>query len=240
MAMAVLEVIQRVANAIGITEPTTAVANTADEVVQLVELLNQEGRQLSTRYDWNALVFEGSFTTVATESQGTLASIIGATQELRYIVNETIWDRTAAVPIVGPQSKKVWQGMKSLSLTGPYSEYRIRGNKIIFNPVPPAGHSCFFEYISKMWCTNAAGSTYSRNVVADTDLFLLDDEIICAGLEWRWLRKKGLSYAEEFASYEAMVAMAMMRDGTKSTVSMDNYDRPKRGIFVPVGSWNLP
>ena len=239
MAMAVLEVLQRVANAIGITEPTTGVANTTDEIVQLVELLNQEGRQLSTRYDWNALVFEGNFTTVATESKGTLATIIGATQELRYIVNETIWDRTSAVPIIGPQSKKVWQGMKSLSLTGPYSQYRIRGNTIIFNPVPPAGHTCYFEYVSKMWCTDSTGVTYRRNLVADTDLFLLDDELVCAGLEWRWLRKQGLSYAEEFSSYEAMVAMAMMRDGTKPTVSMDNYDNHRRGIFVPIGSWPL-
>ena len=145
MVMAVLEVIQRVANAVGLTTPTTAVASTVDEVVQLVELLNQEGPPPPPPPHWQSMVFEGSFTTVATESQGTLATIIGATQELRYIVNETIWDRTAAVPIIGPQSKKVWQGMKSLSLTGPYSEYRIRGNTIIFNPVPPAGHSCFFE-----------------------------------------------------------------------------------------------
>jgi hypothetical protein len=169
-----------------------------------------------------------------------LATIIGATQELRYIVNETIWDRTAAVPIIGPQNKKVWQGMKSLSLTGPYSEYRIRGNKIIFNPVPPAGHSCFFEYVSKMWCTDSGGTTFRRNIAADADLLLLDDELVCAGLEWRWLRKKGLSYAEEFASYEAMVTMAMGRDSTKPVISMDNLDHKRRGIFVPVGSWPLP
>ena len=110
MAMAVLEVIQRVANAVGLTTPTTAVASTVDEVVQLVELLNQEGRQLSTRYDWQSLVFEGNFTTVATESQGTLATIIGATQELRYIVNETIWDRTAAVLSLAHRARRYGRG----------------------------------------------------------------------------------------------------------------------------------
>jgi hypothetical protein len=238
--MAVLEIIQRVANAVGITKPTAVIGSTVDEVVQILELFNQEGRQLSTRWGWQALSFEGTFTTVAAESQGTLATIIGATQELRYIVNETIWDRTAAVPIVGPLSKKVWQGYKSLSLRGPYSQYRIKGDQIIFLPAPPAGHSCYFEYVSKMWLTDSGGTNYRRNVVADTDLPLLDDEILCAGLEWRWLRKKGLSYAEEFANYEAMVAMAIGRDGTKPVVSMDNVrERPTRGLYVPIGSWPL-
>jgi hypothetical protein len=61
-----------------------------------------------------------------------------------------------------------------------------------------------------------------------------------AGLEWRWLRKKGLSYAEEFASYEQLVAQAIGRDGTKATLSMDAEPKKVRpGTFVPVGSWNL-
>ena len=89
MGMNVLEVIQRATNALGIPEPTTAVANTQDAVVQLVELLNQEGRSLSSRHDWQNLTYEVSFTTAATESQGTLASIIGATQELRKIPPQT-------------------------------------------------------------------------------------------------------------------------------------------------------
>lgn len=238
--MNVLEVIQRACNAIGIEEPTQAVASTETDIVQLVELLNQEGRSLSTRHDWQNLTFEASFTTVATESQGTLASIIGATQELRKVVNDTIWNRTQQQPICGPLSKSRRQAYKALALTGPYSEYFIRGNTLRFYPVPTAGETCYFEYISSNWCTDSTGATYRRNVAADTDLFLLDDEIILAGIEWRWLRKKGLSYAEEFASYEALVKLATDRDGTKRVLKMDEpSDRVRAGTFVSIGSWPL-
>lgn len=240
MGMSVLEVIQRATNALGIPEPSTAYANTQDDVVQLVELLNQEGRSLSSRHDWQNLTYEVSFTTVATESQGTLASIIGATQDLRKIVNDTIWNRTQQVPICGPLSREMWQARKAMAWTGPYSEYRIRGNTLRFDPVPTAGETCYFEYVSSMWCTDSTGVTYRRNVAADTDVFLLDDEIILAGLEWRFLRKKGLSYAEEFASYETLVQQAIARDGTRPVLSMDgNHRRLKAGTFVPVGSWDL-
>lgn len=238
--MNALEIIQRFARAVGFPEPSAAVANQAEDVAQLVELLNQEGRSLSTRHDWQALSFEVSFTTVATESQGTLPSIIGATQQLRKVVNDTIWDRTTQIPICGPLTRQRWQAQKALALTGPYSEYRIRGNTLIFDPAPTAGHTCYFEYLSKCWCTDSTGATYRTNLGADTDLMLLDDEAMLAGLEWRWLRKKGLSYAEEFASYEGIVADLIARDGTKPMLAMDGEgSRPRAGVFVPIGSWNL-
>jgi hypothetical protein len=238
--MNVLDVVQRACNAIGIPEPSTAVASTEDDVVQLVELLNQEGRSLSGRHDWQNLSFEATFTTVATESQGTLASIISGTQTLRKIVNDTIWNRTQQRPVSGPLSRPRRQAYKALSLTGPYSEYYIRGNTLYFYPAPTAGESCYFEYVSSAWCTDSTGATYRRNVAADSDEFLLDDEVILAGLEWRWLRKKGLSYAEEFASYEALVSQAISRDGTRRVLNMgEPNDRVRAGTFVPIGSWPL-
>lgn len=239
--MNVLEVIQRFTNAVGIEEPSTAVANPASDVGQIVELLNQEGRSLSSRHSWQALSFEATFTTVATESQGTLTSIIGATQQLRRIINDTIWNRSTLTPICGPVSRQRWQAQKALGLTGPYSEYRIRGNELVLDPAPTAGHTCYFEYISKCWCTDVTGATYRANVAADTDVFLLDDEVVLAGLEWRWLRKKGLSYAEEFATYEGLVSDLIARDGTKPTLSMEGGGTVRGpGIYTPIGSWNLP
>lgn len=238
--MNVLEIVQRFTNAVGISEPSTAVANQAEDVAQIVELLNQEGRALSARHMWQALTYEASFTTVATESQGTLTTIIGATQQLRRIVNDTIWDRTSQVPILGPLSSQRWQAQKSSSLSGPYSEYRIRGNTLRFDPAPTAGHTCYFDYVSKCWCTDATGVTFRTNVAADTDLMILDDEVALAGLEWRWLRKKGLSYAEEFATYEGLVSDLINRDGTKAKLRMDERPNSRSpGVFVPVGSWPL-
>lgn len=239
--MNALEIVQRVTDALSIPQPTALVGVTQDSERQLLELLNQEGRLLSVRYDWQALTFEGNFTTVADESQGALTSIIGATQVLRKIVNETIWDRTAGIQITGPSSRQDWQVQKAIPTAGPYSQYRLRGNQLLLNPAPTAGHSAYFEYISRCWCTDLTGATYRRNIASDTDLVLLDDEAMCAGLEWRWLRKKGLSYAEEFANYEAIVAELMNSDGTKPRLAMD--DEPSRrtgGIIVPVGSWSLP
>lgn len=240
MGMNALEIIQRACNAIGIPEPSSAVTSTQDDVIQLVELLNQEGRQLSSAHDWSAMAGEGTFTTVASEDQGAISSFLTSGQELRKIVNDTIWNRTAQRPVFGPMSKQRIQAHKALALTGPYSEYFIGGGHLYFYPAPTAGEDCYFEYFHRMWATDSTGATYKRNVSADADIFLLDDELMLAGLEWRWLRKKGLSYAEEFATYQGLVNKAIANDGTKATLKMDGPDmRVRAGTFVPVGSWPL-
>jgi len=215
-----LEVIQRATKTVGIPTPNVALASTDVQVVQLVELLNNECRELGSRYPWQALTFEQTFTTVATQSQGTLASLLTGGRELRYIVNETIWNRTSREPVYGPRSGRTWQGYEAVSITSPYSEYRIRGNELLFLPAPTAGQTCAFEYVTRSTMTDSLGVTYRRNAVADTDLLLLDDEIILMGVVWRWRKAKGMEYAEDFASYERMVADAMARDGTKPTLSL--------------------
>lgn len=237
--MNALEIIQRAANAIGLPEPTIALASTDVQVIQLVELLNTEGRALSMRYGWQALTREATFTTVATESQGTIESIIGPDHKMRYIVQSTIWNRSLQQPVLGPQDVQNWQGYKAIGITGPASSYRIRGGELLFMPAPTAGETCAFEYVDRHWCTDDTGATFQSNLVADDDEVLLDDEIMLQGLQWRWRAAKKLDYTEDFVTYENMVADAMARDGTKPTLSLasgnNSYDPL---LVIPIGSWN--
>lgn len=232
--MNVLEVIQRAANDIGIPRPSVALASTDVQVIQLVEITNRECRELSSRYPWQELTFEQTFTTVAAESQGTLSTILTGGRELRYIVNETIWNRSTREPVYGPREGRTWQGYKAVNITSPYSEYRIRGNELLFLPAPTAGQTCAFEYVTRSTMTDSTGATYRRNAVADTDLFLLDDEIILLGVMWRWRKAKGMEYSEDFLSYERMVADAMSRNGTKRTLSLSGVHSFDDGIPMAI------
>lgn len=224
--MTLLELIQDVADLLGIPRPSTVVGSTDAGVRQLLQLANREGRELSSRYPWQALTVEATFTTVATESQGTLASIIGATQVLRSVVNDTLWNRTTGEPVCGPRDARTWQAYKSTTFTSPLSEYRIRGGYLLMLPAPTAGQTVALEYVSRCWLTDTTGATFRQAFAVDTDEVLLDHEIMRVGLEWRWLQRKGFEYAESFASYERLVADAMARDGTKATLSLggDSYD----------------
>ena len=84
------------------------------------------------------------------------------------------------------------------------------------------------------------GSEQRRAISNDEDEVLLDDEIVLAGIEWRWRKAKGLQYAEDFNAYERMVADAMNRDATKRTLSLANKRSTReRSIAISPGNWPL-
>jgi hypothetical protein len=232
-----ISMIQEVCGRIGIVKPNAVISNTDPQIIQLASIANGEGQDLARRYAWQILQKETSFTTVATQVQGAIGTIAPG---YRYIINDTIWNRSLRRPVFGPNSPQTWQQQKAFNINGPWNQFRIQNDNINFFPTPTAGQSCFFEYISKYWCTSQDGSASRTSWLADSDVGLLDEEIMQLGIIWRWKQTKGLQYAEDMASYERFVADATARDGGKQRLNLagsthDLYP----AILVPAGSWPL-
>jgi hypothetical protein len=225
-----LQLIQRVSKRIGLTVPNAAFTSTDLQTQQLVELANEEGQEQSSRYQWQALQREATFTTVAAELQTSIASI---TTGFGWIVNDTIWNRDLRRPVYGPDSLQDWQQQKAIQIAGPFNRYRIIQNSIHFYPVPAAGQTCAFEYISSQW-TTAGGTEYQ----SDNDTSVLDDTTMILGTIWRWKQAKGLTYAEDFNKYERRIAELLQRDAVKPKLNMSGamYDVVPL-VVVPSGSW---
>lgn len=223
-----------------LTTPTTVYGSSDQIVLQAMALLEEEGNDLAQRHNWQGLTREADHTSLAAEDQGAIASI--ADDGFRFIVNDTIWDRSTRLPVCGPVSAQNWQALKALVSTGPRYRFRIRGGKLLVNPAAVAGESWYFEYVSKNWISNAAGTTFYARFAADTDIVLLPDDLVLQGLRWRWKKEKGFDYAEDFRTYELQVKRAMGNDGGKATLSMDEDARrgPQPGVWVSPGSWPLP
>lgn len=232
-----LSIIQDVCGRLGLPAPTSVVGNTDVQISNLLSLCNEEGQELAARYEWSALQNEATYTTLATEIQGAIATIAPG---LNYIINDTIWNRSLRRPVFGPKTPQGWQQNKAFAINGPWSNFRIMGGQLKMYPVPTAGESCYFEYISKYWCTDSTGATGRSAFAADDDLPVLDEQLITLGTIWRWKKLKGFEYAEDFSTYERRVLDAMGRDGSKDWLSISNtkYDIFP-GVVVPAGSWNV-
>ena len=234
-----LSVVQDFCKRQNLPSPSTVYGSTDQGVLQMMALLEEEGNDLAQRHFWEALTREADHTSLALEDQGAIATI--ADDGFRFIVNDTIWDRSTRLPVCGPMSAQNWQALKALVSTGPRYRFRIRGGKLLVNPAAVASESWYFEYVSKNWISNAAGNIFKARFTVDTDIILLPDDLCLQGLRWRWKKEKGFDYAEDFRTYEDQVKMAMGHDGGKATISMDcDATRgPKPGVFVSPGSWNL-
>ena len=236
--MSLLTIVQYVAGRTNVPVPATVYGNTDPLIVQMMRLLEEEGNDLARRHPWQGITFEATHTSLAAEDQGALATI--ATNGYRDIKNGTFWDRTNKLPILGPLSDQEWQTFKGMATTGPRYWFRIRGGKLLINPVPAAGYTWAFEYISKNWILGVDGTSYRQYFLLDTDTILIPEDLVLMGLRWRWKKEKGLDYAEDYETYERQVKDAMGADGGKRTLCMDgSVRRPQPGIFVSDMSWNL-
>ena len=205
-------------------------------VIQIQGLVEEEGNDLAARAPWQTLINEASLTTTATSNQGDMATL--CPNGYRYILNNTIWSRTRRLPVAGPLDPVEWQQLQAMFVNGPYYRYRIRGNDLLVNPTPPAGESWYWEYVSYNWITDAGGTQYRQYFSADTDVSLIPETLLIAGLRWRWKKEKGLDYAEDFRTYETQVQDAIGRDGGKRTLAMDQTAPAiQPGIWVSPGSW---
>ncbi len=233
-----LSIVQAICGRLGQTVPTSAIGNTDPLISQIVALCNEEGQEQAARYQWTVLQTEATYTTLATEDQGTIESIAPG---LGYIINDTIWNRSLRRPVFGPKTPQTWQQNKAFAINGPWSNFRIKGGSLLMYPVPTAGQTCYFEYTTRNWCTDSTGATGYEEWNNDADIPRLEWLLLVLGTIWRWKRAKGFDYAEDFNTYERRIADAMSKDGSKDWLSLSNtkYDIFP-GIVVPSGSWNVP
>lgn len=235
--MTILAMVQGIAKRLNLNSPSAVIGNTNKEIIQLLNLANEEGDELSRRYRWQRLVTESTFSSVATESQGAITTLAGS--DFGWLCNDTMWNRTRNRPML-PVDDVQWQQMKSSTITGPMEYFRIRGGNLIVIPTMTASQACAFEWVSKNWCASSGG-TGQEAWAADTDTGRIDEKTMAQGIMWRWKAAKGLDYAEDFAKYERMVEDLMTRDGAKKHTFVGA--RPGQQFLsrasVSEGSWTM-
>ena len=228
--MTLLSIVQRAAVRLNLTKPSAVASNTDPQVQQLLELVNEEGADLAARGTWEGLVRVQTFTTVAQEIQtGAIPT------DFDRPIGNTVWNRTDIDPGYGPISPQDWQLMKASVAAGPYSNFRVHGGEFRLYPVPTAGETVAYEYLTKDWAESSVGAGKTE-MDDDTDVSRLDENLIRLGVIWRFKEAKGLEYGENFNSYERRVAQALARDAWLPTLTMAQPGL-RSIVNVPEGNW---
>ncbi len=79
------------------------------------------------------------------------------------------------------------------------------------------------------------GNLTQPDWVADTDVMLLDEDVLELGVIWRLQRRLGLDYSEERDEFVGRLDLLAARDGGTATLDLAQYDR-----LTLVGPYNVP
>jgi hypothetical protein len=240
--MDLLHIIQAHCGRTGLPIPTGVQSSTQAQVIQMLGLMNELPEDLMTRGAWQKNTLEASWTSTGDEDAGTIQSL--ATSGYMGMVKDSIQNRTTGLRITGPLSESEWQTRKAMASNGPFYQFRLRGDHLLFNPLIPVGNEIYFEYYSSYFIEERDGDGAVESVkqyfTEDTDTLVFNEAIALSWLRWKWKAEKGLEYAEDFLKYERLVATFKLLDKTPRTVDLTRHSRrPQFGFEVPEGNWDL-
>jgi len=235
--MTVLSIVQATMGRLSLTRPTVVVTSTDQQVIQMFELLKEEAKALTGRAVWQSMTKQETFVTTATEVQTNMP----IPADLDRFIPDTFFNRTQQRYMIGPVTPQEWQALQAQpSLGFVYLAFREREGQFIVNPVPPAGDTIAYEYVSSYYAKSSA-DVAKEEFTSDDDTSYLDEELLKLGLRWRWKQAKGLEYGQDYDTYEREVEMRAGNDGGTRALDISGLDRyrfPGRPN-IPQGNWGL-
>ena len=208
-----LQIIQNAADEIGIVQPATGIGSGSVETMKLVRYADKVGNALMKSFHWQILTKEKTFTSVASETQ--TSTILEA--DFDRFIPETFWDRSGSFLMTGPLTAKEWQNLKATGYSNSGArKFRLRGDSILIIPVPTAGLSYAYEYISNKWVDIAATGTPKVAFTIDTDVPLLNSELLTLGIVYEYLDGDGLPSVSAAKTYLDMFKLLAKNDQPSS------------------------
>lgn len=189
-------IINDVAVDVGLTESSDPAGSSDQQFIQLTRLLSIACEELAEVAIWEMFKRQNVFTTNSTtnpDGEYALPADFG------YMIDQTQWDRSNDVPLVGPLSSQDWQYLLGRDLVSStiYASFRQQEGKLVLWPIPPAnGLVIAYEYASTNWIRNAADDAYLQRVAASGDTILYPPSLIRAYLKSKWLASKGFGTAD--------------------------------------------
>lgn len=232
----VLQIVQQMCRATGIPVPAALVSNTDSQIIQMLALLNEGLDEMVPRFKWPQLQATATFTSLAAENQGELATIAPG---FKSLIPDTFWSTTNSLPAQGSITPQEAGYLKTWGRPSALVQFREVNNQLHIVPAPAAAGDNFrFEYNSRNAVITATTLATKESFTADSDTCKLPDFLLQMDLRWRWKKEKGLPYAEEFRTFEANIKQSFVDSGAARKLSLGGGNRcAAPGIIVPIGSW---
>lgn len=228
--MTLLSVVQDACREVSLPVPQSVSGNSNTVAARMLRSANATGKELYKKHKWQRLIKEGTITLSTSIFTYSLPADYG------WIIPDTMWDRTNDRRVIFAVTPEEWQWLKgSDAVPGLQWRCAIRTNVFTFDTTPTSsdnGTSIKYDYVSKHW-VNDTDSAGKEAYTADTDVSLIDEEIITLGTIYRYKKSKGLSWEADFMEFERQVSAARSNDAGARSINLSEHVFNVQGLNIP-------
>ncbi len=153
--------------------------------------------------DWQELTKEGVLRTSGRRSSYIIKQFC---PDFYSILNNTIYIKDSAEKVIGAITPQDWMREKYFNCPDANLKFKIQNGMLKFLTPPPDGIKIVFQYRSSNIVFDAAnGYEEKSELTKNTDVPVFDEFLVKKGIVWRWNRRNGMPYEEEYNEYEREV-----------------------------------
>jgi len=195
----ILEICQEVADMTATQRPDDLFARNILSNAIFLSVAKNELESLMRYGDWQVLVKEGSFQTFEGKIFYPFEEIL---PDFYAIVHNTIYIKDEREQILGALTAEEWMKQKCFEYSSSKVKFRIENGGFKFSGQVPNGVKIVFMYRSNGICRDAKSYEIKSTLTKNTDVPLFDKYIVKLGITWRWLKRNGMDYEEEYNEYQ--------------------------------------
>lgn len=199
--MSLLGLVKSVMDANGWQLPVTAVSSSQDQNMrQSFALANRALLSISFKKDWPVLVREHKFTTVAAQTDYPLPP------DFHHLVAPSAMNASQYYEMKGSLTPLQWYRKALQGGVDWGDSFRLDafGKQFSVAPEPSGGDDLVFMYITSDIVMDVNGNPVKR-YSQDTDVAIVDEDLVELDFQWRWRQKKGLDYTAEIAELNGTI-----------------------------------
>ena len=195
----ILEICQEVADITATQRPTDLFNADIQHNAIFLSVAKNELDSLMRYGDWQDLTKEGKLKTLRSK---TIYPISNFVSDFYSILNNTIWIKDQQEKVIGAITPEQWMRDKYYHSTDADVKFVIQNNAFKFLEAPAPGLEICFNYRSNAVCTDAETYEEKSTISKNTDVPIFDKYLVKLGITWRWLKRNGMDYTEEFNEYQ--------------------------------------
>ena len=181
--------------------------------------------------DWQELIKDGCLRTIENVSNYKISDFA---PDFYCLINNTIYIKDFNERIIGAITPAQWQKEKFFNSESNDIKFKIQNGMFKFLTPPQGNVKIVFQYRanSVVWDFNTFAE--KSDITANTDVPIFDEYLVKCAILWRWLKRSGLDYSQEYEEYSRELKKCMGSKTAVKDICLTGSDCPIEGGIINV------